>query len=350
MSEQTITNPIEPEVADTGVLDHELHGSDRPRRSNREVEQAFAEMFEGESQEQPGQEDSEVEDLKASGEHEEVGQEEAEASADEYDEVSEESEEQPEGHAEFYRVIVDGKEENVGLDELISGYQRQSDYTKKTTALSNEKREFEGFQQELQQERQQYANTLQQLQQQMEAYNQPNVDWELLERTDPVQWLKLREMERQREQQIEAVRQENAKMQQLLQEQQSEELQQELDRERKLMLEKIPEWSNPAVRSNEQKLVVEYARSLGFADDEVSDVRDHRALLALRDGMRYNQVTRGKAVREAKSKSKIKTANPGSRETAKRSSTRKQQVLRANLKNSGKVDDAAALFATLLDG
>ena len=340
MSEETVTNPI----------DQEVSGSDRPRRSNREVEQVFAEMFEGESQEEPRQGESEIEEMESSGEHEEVGQEEAEASANEYEEGSEESEEQPEGHSEFYRVIVDGTEEDVGLDELISGYQRQSDYTKKTTALADERTEFQGYQQELQQERQQYANTLQQLQQQMESTGRPNVDWNLLERTDPVQWLKLREMERQREGQLHEVRRENAQMQQLLEAQQAEELQQELDREQRLLLEKIPEWSNPSVRSDEQRRVVEFARSIGFTDQELGDVRDHRALLALRLGMRGGQVTSGTKLREAKKMAKIKTANPGNRETIRRTSTRNQQALRANLKTSGKVDDAAALFATLMDG
>ena len=274
MSEETVTNPI----------DQEVSGSDRPRRSNREVEQVFAEMFEGESQEEPRQGESEIEEMESSGEHEEVGQEEAEASANEYEDGSEESEEQPEGHSEFYRVIVDG------------------------------------------------TNTLQQLQRQMESTGRPNVDWNLLERTDPVQWLKLREMERQREGQLHEVRRENAQMQQLLEAQQAEELQQELDREQRLLLEKIPEWSNPSVRSDEQRRVVEFARSIGFTDQ------------------RGGQVTSGTKLREAKKMAKIKTANPGNRETIRRTSTRNQQALRANLKTSGKVDDAAALFATLMDG
>ena len=66
--------------------------------------------------------------------------------------------------------------------------------------------------------------------------------------------------------------------------------------------------------------------------------------------MRYRELTNGRKITKAKNISKIKTANPGSRETVKRTSTRNQQALRANLKTSGKVDDAAALFATLMDG
>ena len=350
MSEQTITNPIEPEVADTSVLDHELHGSDRPRRSNREVEQAFAEMFEGESQEQPGQGDSEVEESEASGEHEEVGQEEAEASADEYDEVSEESEEQPEGPADFYRVIVDGKEEEVALDELISGYQRTSDYTKKTTALANQRKEFEGFQQELQAEREHYVNVLDQFQQQVENAGRPNIDWERLERENPVEWLRMKQLDRDREEQLAAVREEKEKTQQLLETQQSEELQKYLESERSLMLEKIPEWSDSEIQADDQRKLMEFGKAVGYSEEELGEIYDHRAVRVMLDAMRYRELTNGKKITKAKSKSKIKTANPGNRETVRRNSTRKQQALRANLKNSGKVDDAAALFASLIDG
>ena len=68
------------------------------------------------------------------------------------------------------------------------------------------------------------------------------------------------------------------------------------------------------------------------------------------DASKWRELGRSEKITQAKNISKIKTANPGNRETAKRTSTRNQQALRANLKTSGKVDDAAALFATLMKG
>lgn len=340
MSEEAVTNP----------MDHEVSGSDRPRRSNREVEQVFAEMFEGESQEQPVQEESEIEEAQSNDGHEEVGQEEAEASADVYEDVAEESEEQPEGHSEFYRVIVDGKEEDVALDELISGYQRTSDYTKKTTALADQRKEFEGFQQELQSEREHYANVLDQFQQQVESAGRPNIDWERLERENPLEWLRMKQLDRDREEQLSAVREEKKRTQQLLETQQSEELQELLASERSLMLENIPEWSNSDTQADDQRKLMEFGKAIGYSDEELGEIYDHRAVRVMLDAMRYRELTNGRKITKAKNISKIKTANPGSRETVKRTSTRNQQALRANLKTSGKVDDAAALFATLMDG
>jgi len=43
------------------------------------------------------------------------------------------------GEHDLYAIMVDGEEKNVSLDELRNGYQRQSDYTKKTQALAAER-------------------------------------------------------------------------------------------------------------------------------------------------------------------------------------------------------------------
>ena len=44
---------------------------------------------------------------------------------------------------ESYTVKVDGSEEQVSLDELRDGYQRQADYTRKTQELASERRRLE---------------------------------------------------------------------------------------------------------------------------------------------------------------------------------------------------------------
>lgn len=45
-----------------------------------------------------------------------------------------------------YKVKVDGQEVEVGLKELLAGYARQSDYTKKTQALAEQRRSLESQQ------------------------------------------------------------------------------------------------------------------------------------------------------------------------------------------------------------
>jgi hypothetical protein len=65
---------------------------------------------------------------------------------DDSDEDSEEDsqKEQPktEPKDEKFKVKVDGEELEVSLDELLAGYQRQSDYTRKTQALAKEREQL----------------------------------------------------------------------------------------------------------------------------------------------------------------------------------------------------------------
>ena len=327
MSETTVTNPS---------------GSDRKRRTMDEISSSFNEMLVGEPEEQP--EPVEAED---SLEEHEV-ESELSDDLDEVDEFADEEadEEQSEGEGATYRVLVDGKEMQVPLDELLSGYQRGSSFTQKSQALADERNAFAEQQTALGQERETYANVLQQLRQQMESAAQPNIDWDTLERQDPVQWLKLKQMERDRQGQIQAVQEEQVRMQQLLQGQQSEELERRLSQERTMVLEKIPEWSDSDLQADEQRKLLEYGKTLGFSDEELGQIYDHRALIALRDAWRYNQLTNGEKLQAAKSK--IGSAKGGNKETSQRVRSRKQKAMRQKLRETGKVDDAAALFGSLL--
>jgi len=327
VSETTVTNPS---------------GSDRKRRTMDEISSSFNEMLVGEPEEQP--EPVEAED---SLEEHEV-ESELSDDLDEVDEFADEEadEEQSEGEGATYRVLVDGKEMQVPLDELLSGYQRGSSFTQKSQALADERNAFADQQTALGQERETYANVLQQLRQQMESAAQPNIDWDTLERQDPVQWLKLKQMERDRQGQIQAVQEEQVRMQQLLQGQQSEELERRLSQERTMVLEKIPEWSDSDLQADEQRKLLEYGKTLGFSDEELGQIYDHRALIALRDAWRYNQLTNGEKLQAAKSK--IGSAKGGNKETSQRVRSRKQKAMRQKLRDTGKVDDAAALFGSLL--
>ena len=335
MSEATVTNPAGTEVS---------QGSER-RRTNSEIQDSLTQMLRAdyaEPQEEEQHSEPELDNVE-----EDVVESELYDDSDEVDGMDEEADsEQSDSDTASYRVIVDGKEMQVPLDELISGYQRGSSFTQKSQALADERREFEANTMAVQQERESYATVLQQLRQQMDAATQPNVDWDRLERENPVQWLKLKELERDRQAQIHAVQQEQFRMQQLLQEQHEQELGQKLNTERTLLLEKIPEWSDNDTQANEQAALVEFGTSIGFTKEELNTIYDHRALLVLRDAWRYNKVANGEKIQSVKSK--IKNAKPGGKQVSRQMRSRKAKAQRAKLKQTGKVEDAASLLGAML--
>jgi hypothetical protein len=320
------------------------------RRSTSEIESALTEMLVG--PEEQSEEDSSEEE-QSFADSEDGGQEEVEAEladdsvVDEDEAYDEDEDERPEGEAQFFSVIVDGESQDVPLDELISGYQRQSSFTQKSQQLAEERKGFDVERVALQQERQNYSGVLQQLQQQMQAATTPaNFDWDALERQDPLQWLKLKELERQRTGEIAAVQEEQGRVQQLMAEQQGRELQERLLAESHLVLEQIPEWQDSDKKADDQRKLAEFGRTLGFSDDELSTVYDHRALVTLYKAWQFDELTNGEKVQAAKSK--IGSVKSGNRETSRRTRSRKQKAQRAKLKKTGKVDDAAAIFSQIL--
>ena len=97
-------------------------------------------------------------------------EEEGQAEEETEEEVTEEEEYEVVAEEDLkYTIKVDGEELEVGIDELKNGYQRQADYTRKSQALAEQRKETEAIQserQQLEQERQMYANGLQMLQEQ----------------------------------------------------------------------------------------------------------------------------------------------------------------------------------------
>ena len=97
----------------------------------------------------------------------------------------EELEEQP-----VYRVTVDGNEIEVTQDELLNGYSRQQDYTRKTQELANQRKTIEQQAQELQQRDAIYAQLLPKMEAQLkgELVNEP--DWDSLYNDDPIAYVR----------------------------------------------------------------------------------------------------------------------------------------------------------------
>ena len=322
-------------------------------RSMGEIQDELAQMLTG--PEELPEEDSSQEEP-PSTDSSDVAQQDAELAddsvVDEPDAV--EPDEFSDSDAPLYAVTIDGETSEVPLDELISGYQRKATFTHRQQELAEEREALAARLQNvpaqeaaMQQTYQQYQEVLQQLRGQMEQANAPaNLDWDTLERENPVQWLKLKELERQRGSEIQAVMAEQTRMQQFTQQENDRKLQAHLVVERTKVLERIPEWSDGDVQADEQRKLFAFGKAIGFSDTELSQLYDSRAVVVLRDAMRYRELTSGDKITAAKSK--IGSVKGGNKDTSRRVRSRRAKAARAKLKATGKVDDAAAIFADIL--
>jgi hypothetical protein len=279
-----------------------------------------------------GQPEEQTEELEANGEAE-----------TEYEEDSEPVEETK----PRYRAKVGGQEVEVELDELINGYQRSKDYTQKSQALAEQRKAIEaerGHLERVKQERMAYAQKLQALDSFLSQQNRGE-DLEVLKETDPIGYAVKVAEQSQRDKHLAVVRGEQHRIAQQQQAEQAQNLQSHLKSESDKLASAIPELATPkgdAIR----KEIREYAKSVGWSDQELSSVYDHRAVLTLYKAMKFEQLQKGKPETMKKVQQAPKMLKPGTSAPSTKSSQDKQVMQR--LRQTGKVRDAAAAFERFL--
>jgi hypothetical protein len=287
---------------------------------------AFESLMGDSDEAEQGQSEEQTEELQASDEVE-YSEEESE-------------EEQPKPR---YKVKASGEEVEVELDELIKGYQQGTDYTKKSQALAEQRKAIEAERQHLEyvkQERQAYAQKLQALDSFLTQQHQ-SVDLEVLKETDPIGYAVAVAEQSQREKQLAVVRNEQQRIAQQQQSEQQASLQNHLRQESEKLVSLIPELATPqgdAVR----KQIRDYAKSVGWTDQELSSVYDSRAVHTLYKAMKYEQLQKSKPELTKKLQSAPKMMRSGTSAPPTRSSQDKQVMQR--LRETGKVTDAAKAF------
>jgi len=299
-----------------------------------------------------------VEETKEAENTEEEAPEEGQAEEEVEEEVSAESEESEEEELEIvaeedlkYTIKVDGKEYEVGIDELKSGYQRQADYTRKSQALAEQRKETEKIQserQQLGQERQMYANGLQMLREQQTAKLQDfdTVDWETLKQEDPYAYMIKKDEYRDAQERVNnvAYQQEQVQNEQMQQAQQAKThfIRQEYTR----LVEALPEWEDKDSTIKED--VRKYAAEVGFLPDEINQLADHRSVLVIKKAMEFDKLTK-KVAPKKKAVKKVPKVQKAGRGTSKEETAAEAlKTKRARLRKSGKQDDAASLFYDML--
>ena len=256
----------------------------------------------------------------------------------ETDEVEYEEEPKPR-----YKVKASGEEVEVELDELIKGYQQGADYTKKSQALAEQRKALEAERQHLEyvkQERQAYAQKLQALDSFLSQQNQ-GVNLDVLKETDPIGYAVAVAEQSQREKQLAVVRNEQQRLAQQQQSEQQTSLQNHLRQESEKLTSLIPELATPqgdAVR----KQIRDYAKSIGWSDQELSQLYDSRAVVTLYNGMKYQQLQKSKPEVNKKLQAAPKMMRSGTSAPPTKSSSDKQAMQR--LRETGKVQDAAKAF------
>lgn len=275
---------------------------------------------------------------------------------DEYeDDVQDEEEVEAQTAPELYKVVIDGEEVEVTLEELQKGYSRQSDYTRKTQQLAQQRKEAEALQQDYAQRVQQLNQFAQQIQQQPEipepAWTADPQAWERLRHEDPVQFVLEKDAARDRQ----LARQQRAQQMQYLQNEQQhlqqQQFAQHLEGQRQQLNELIPAWSDKDVAKAEKAELRKWAvEAYGLTEQDLSQAYDARLVKILYDAWSANKTTsQGKQSLKKSPSSTVKTAPTKGRNfvpTDEGASRLKKSM--QSLKKTGRNQDAVAVFDALL--
>ena len=263
---------------------------------------------------------------------------------EEQSELDEETEEE-EKPAEVYTVKVDGKEVEVTLDELQKGYSRTQDYTRKTQQIAETRKAVEAEASAIRAEREQYAQLLGALKQQLESTEAP-VDMDRLYNEDPIEWVRQSEVMRQKQDKLAAIQSEQQRLSQLTAQQRAQEMQAHLATQQEALIQAVPEWKDSKKAKAEKALLIEFGQKIGFSEDELKNVYDHRAVIALRKAALYDQMMSKRGQIKPVINNGPRPAKPSA--AGRVSTTTESTRAKQRLAKSGRVNDAASAIELLL--
>jgi len=289
--------------------------------------------------------ESEEDSLTAASEEDEFGVEDA-LNQETLEEQSEEGEETKEGEQpQTFTVKVDGKEVSVTLDELQKGYSRTQDYTRKTQQIAEVRKQAEQETQAVRAEREQYAQLLGALQTQLQS-SEPQVDLERLYHEDPIEWVRQKEVMRERQEKLGAIQSEQQRLSQVAQYEQQRAMEAQFASQQEALLAALPEWKDSKRAKAEKALVIESAKAAGFSDEDLKSVYDHRLVLLLRKAALFDQMVSKRQGIKPVVNNGPRTAKPGA--AGRVSTTTESTRAKQRLAKSGRIDDAASAIELLL--
>ena len=267
-----------------------------------------------------------------------------ESSYEEGQELSESTDIQENSEEPVYTVTIDGTDYEVTQDELIQGYQRNADYTRKTQELAAEKQQSSDFVERSKKDVETKLARLDQLNQAAQSQLQQEyaqIDFEKLYEEDPAEAARLEHKMRKKNEQLQQVQRQT-------QELQTQEFSKYLEEQQKQLSVKVPEMNHPEKGSEFKKQMRNYLSSVGFNNQEIDSVYDHRYVLLVKDAMNYRNLQKAKPEIKKKAFNAPKVVRGGVSKSKgqQQAEVRRQQL--SKLRKTGKVADAAKLFRSLV--
>jgi hypothetical protein len=294
--------------------------------------------------EKPEEEETAQDELKSS----ETADDAEDAEDSEEDSSDDEAEEKADDDKPEETVItleIEGQEVKFTKEELKSGVLRQADYTRKTQALAEERKQFQSVVEQASEHEKVYAQLLPVMVQRMQRNLPQPPDPSLID-TDPVAYLKQDERYKREVGDLQAAEAEMQRMSQKQNADKEQNLQAYLAQNAQLLPELIPEWKDAKNYERDRHRLRDFLKSRNFKDQEIDQAYDARYVALAYDAMRWRELKNSKP-KQSEPLEKALTPNAPVQKPMN-TQTRALVDARKRLKQSGSVRDAAAVFESLI--
>ena len=258
---------------------------------------------------------------------------------------------QVEGNEELdtYTVKVDGKDVQVTQEELLAGYSRQADYTRKSQVLSEQRQKADAELAATQQERQRYLSQLEQFNTQADSKidELAKTDWTQLKEEDPTEYMLKRDQYRELQENQRLITEEQKNIHYKQGQERETAWNAELQRNQQIISQRVPDFHDPEKGPKLKQDIKSFAVKKGFSEQEVDSLIDARSVDILHKAMLYDKLLTAK-ISGKKSKVVPKVQRPGSPASRDEISSDKLKAKRARLKRSGHISDAQSLIESLM--
>jgi len=231
----------------------------------------------------------------------------------------------------LYKVKVDGEEREVPLEDLRKGYMMETDYRKKTSDVSARSKALEAKAAEVDAQLSE-AQTLLELD--LDALESPEMIE--LKEDDPEAYLKKFDQVQKRVNKFNKLKEKRLKEQH---DKQTDQAKKELE----ALEQAIPEWLDEDVRKVQAAEVFKALEGFGYSQDELKGLSDHRVFVMARKASLFDQMM-SKDLEGKKVATPPKSQQPGNPADKEDEQTVDVKNMRAQLKKSGSMKDAARLM------
>ena len=241
----------------------------------------------------------------------------------------------------LFTVQVGGEQRQVPLSELVNGYMRAQDYTRKSSQAAAVQQQFaEAFQQ--------FSAVRGQLEQRLarftteaaREFEQP-IDWVKLAQSNPMEWAEKRAR-------FDALKEAEAEQGRLANVRSQEEMarkQEMLRLGNDVLMRAIPEWRDPGKRTQLQAELKDFARSVGYSEQELAgEILDPRYIVVFHDAMKFRKMNSRRVVPPKQDAPRAPMARGGQPQAS--GPSRRQQAAVETFSGAPTVDNALALLKT----